>query len=172
MWEQISEISTAISVLIGSATWLTTHLWDRRRAKITHTADLISSLSTSDSLAAADFDVMSLVNAGRPVGKGDLNEIGERNVVAILNYYEYVCDACAAGVVDYRTVVNLRGKLMRRTWRTCEPYIEYLRETQRRRIYSEFEKFTSSLPTEEEYGRAATAEVIALQPTETQRLPA
>ena len=163
VWGQIGSVSTSISVLIGLATWLVTHLWDRRCAKVAHTANLISDLSTCEGLAAADYFVTTLVNAGRPVGKAELDDAGERHVTAILNYYEYVCDACVAGVVDRRTIVNLRGKLMRRTWLICEPYVTAVRDLQRRRIYSEFERFTGSLPVEESYVSPVPPESVPLK---------
>ncbi|MGA9582834.1 MAG: hypothetical protein WBR13_12790 [Allosphingosinicella sp.] len=152
MLDGLAAISTAISVLVAAGTWLATHLWDKRQAKIAHTANLISNFSTSDGLSEADYYVTKIVNEGKPVRSEELNERQERHIVSILNYYEYVCDMCAADLVDKRTVINLRGKLMTRTWGMCSTYVAETRSAQRRVVYAELERFVASLPAEGAFG--------------------
>jgi hypothetical protein len=148
MLDEAAAFATAASVLIGAVTWLVSHRREQGQARISHTADLIANISTSERLADANYSVTTLINSGGRPALADIEPELELHVVTMLDYYEYIAELCMRGVVDKPTVVSLRGNLMRRTWDACSRYIADTRERQRRLVYIEFERFVAALPAD------------------------
>lgn len=145
----MGEWLTALSIFVATLTWLLTYLRDRHVKQIEHTVDIIASLSTSERLAESTFQVTKLINSKTEVSPEEIDPKIEAHVVDILDYYEFLSELYFAGVLNKETVENLRGRLMKRTWHICEPYIMKTREAQHRTVYSCFEKFVSELPLED-----------------------
>ncbi|HEY0100291.1 MAG TPA: hypothetical protein VGB76_15175 [Pyrinomonadaceae bacterium] len=144
----MSDLLTAISILIATITWLLTYFQDRSARRVAHTADIIAGISTSDRLAESSFQVTKLINSGTKVSLSEIDPKTESHVVDILDYYEFLCDLYASHVLSRRTIVDLRGRLMKRTWDICETYIKETRKLQNRMVYLGFEKFVKELPPE------------------------
>src|SRR5690606_34750471 len=113
------DLLTAVSILVATGTWLVTYLRDRSADRIAHTAAVITNLSTSDRLAESSYRVTRLINAGARVSLADVDSETEAHVVGLLDYYEFVCDLSEGGVISEHTLVELRGRLMLRTWEVC-----------------------------------------------------
>ncbi len=145
----VADLLTACSILFALITWYISHSHDRAAKRVEYTAEVISALSTSDRLAASSFSVTKLVNGGIKVSMENIDDETEAHVVDILDYYEFVCDLYAKDVVDRDTIVQLRGRLMRRTWQVCEPYIEATGKRQDRTIYNGFKHFVQQLPADD-----------------------
>lgn len=137
---------TALSIIVATATWLVTYFRDRRAHQVAHTVDVIAGLSVSDRLAESTFQVTRLINSGKPISLDDIDPKTESHVVDILDYYEFLAELCGEGVLNRKTIESLRGRLMRRTWNICEPYIAQTRALQRRKVYSGFGQFVKDLP--------------------------
>lgn len=148
MLEKAAAFATAVSVIIGAATWWVSHRREQRQSRISHTADLIANISTSERLADASYAVTALINSRRSLALADIDPELERHVVTMLDYYEYIAELCMRGVVDKPTIVSLRGNLMQRTWAVCSGYVADTRDRQQRLVYIEFERFVAALPTD------------------------
>lgn len=143
----MDEFLTAIAIVAATVTWIITHWYDRASDRVTHTTAVLASLSTSDRLAESSFQVTRLIDAGRKVSRrSGIDEKLEGHVVDILDYYEFICDLYISGVLSRKTIVELRGRLMRRTWSVREEYIMETRAAQKRPVYSGFERFVRELP--------------------------
>jgi hypothetical protein len=140
-----SDILTTCSILIALLTWHISHRRDRRAKRVEYTAEVISALSTSERLAESSFIVTKLINGGARLSMDNIDRETEAHVVDILDYYEFLCDLYAKDVVDRKTIVQLRGRLMRRTWQVCAPYIRATGKRQEREIYSGFKQFVENL---------------------------
>ena len=136
----INDVLTSGTILVALVTWLATFRRGRRSEREARTAEVIANLSVSESLAEATYQVTRLINEGRRVRYGYIDDSTERHVVKILDYYEYMCDLFESGILSRETVVSLRGQLMIRTYDMCADYIAETRNRQRRRIYSAFER--------------------------------
>src|SRR5258708_4968358 len=119
----VSDLLTSSAILVAVVTWWVTFQQARRSEKIARTAEVIANLSVSDSLAEATYQVTRLINDGRKIAYNTLDEATEQHVVKILDYYEYMCELYESGILSKATIVTLRGRLMVRTWDTCEHYI-------------------------------------------------
>jgi hypothetical protein len=151
MQVNVGELLTSGAILVALATWWLTFQQARRSEKIARTAEVIANLSVSDSLAEATFQVTRLINDGRKVTYNTLDQTAERHVVKILDYYEYMCELYESGILSKATIVALRGRLMVRTWDTCEHYILETRRRQKREIYSAFGRFVQDIRARQDY---------------------
>lgn len=152
-----ADLLTACSVLIAMVTWHVSHRRDIQAKRVEYTAEVIAALSTSERLAASSFVVTRLINDGARLSMETIAPDVEPHVVDVLDYYEFMCDLYTKEVVDRKTIVQLRGRLMRRTWQTCEAYIRDTGERQNRRIYEGFEHFVHNLPPDDSPEFTATA---------------
>jgi hypothetical protein len=139
---------TAASILLATITWLLSYVHDRSARKIAHTADALASLSTSERLAESSFQVTRIINSGATVSMEGLDPRLESHVVDILDYYEFLCDLYANNALNRKTIAMVRGRLMKKTWEACEPYIRETRALQGRPVYEGFERFVEQLRIE------------------------
>lgn len=95
---------TALSVLLAALTWYIGQSRTRRARIAAYTADAISSISTSERLAEADFQMTRLINAGELVDESAIPHETDRHIIALLDYYEYLCQLYVSGLVDKPTV--------------------------------------------------------------------
>jgi hypothetical protein len=137
----MSDLLTSGAILVALVTWWVTFQQARRSEKIARTARVIENLSVSDSLAEATYQVTKLINDAKKISYNTLDPATERHVVKILDYYEYMCELYESGILSKATITTLRGRLMIRTWDTCQHYILETRNRQQREIYSSFERF-------------------------------
>lgn len=145
----MADALTAISIFVALVTWLVSHRSDIKAQRVAYTANVLSALSTNDRLAESSFQVTKLINGGARVSMRDLDPGIEAHVVDILDYYEFLCDLYIKRVVDRRTILQLRGRLMRRTWNVCETYIRETGDLQNRKVYDGFEQFVRHLPPDD-----------------------
>lgn len=145
----MANLLTALSVLAALFTWYVTHRRDVYHKRIEYTAEVLSALSTSDRLSESSFQVTRLINQGVRISLADIDPDVERHVVDILDYYEFLCDLYTKRVIDQKTVIQLRGRLMRRTWNLCEQYVRETGEAQKRTVYDGFENFVRMLPPDD-----------------------
>jgi len=141
----VGELLTSGAIIVALVTWWLTFQQARRSEKISRTAEVIANLSVSETLAEATYQVTRLINDGRRLAYASLDDPTERNVVKILDYYEYMCELYESGILSKRTIVTLRGQLMIRTYDACEDYIMETRNRQGRQVYEAFERFVSDL---------------------------
>ena len=141
----MTDILTALSILIATITGLTTYIQNRKAQKVAHTASVIANISTSERLAESSFCITKLINSKQQISLAGLDPKTESHMVDILDYYEFLCDLYEAGVINRLTLIELRGQLMKRTWEVCETYIMETRLIQNRQVYSGFEKFVKNL---------------------------
>jgi hypothetical protein len=146
MQVNVGDILTSCAVLVALVTWWVTYRQARRSERVARTAEVIANLSVSEPLAEATYQVTRLINNGERVLYNSVDESTERNVVKILDYYEYMCDLYESGVLSRETIASLRGNLMARTYVTCEDYILESRKRQGRQLYAAFERFVKGLP--------------------------
>jgi hypothetical protein len=141
----VADWLTALSIFIATVTWLVTYVRDRHAHRVAYTVAIISNLSTSDRLAESCFQLTKLINANTQVPAEGVDPKIESHVVDVLDYYEFLSELYVSEVLNKETVENLRGRLMKRTWYICKPYIEKTREKQQREIYSCYEQFVNEL---------------------------
>ncbi len=121
----------------------------RRQTELVHSAnkrmytfDLLGDLSENGDLANANYAMVQLINAdarigadenGKPViTNGDEIEsslfedlqVDDRELVALLNYYELIGSAYASGVLDKDLVLQVRGGPISRAYEVCQAYID------------------------------------------------
>ena len=114
----VGELLTSGAIIVALVTWWLTFQQARRLEKISRTAEVIANLSVAETLAEATYKVTRLINDGKRLAYASLDDSIERNVVKILDYYEYMCELYESGILSKRTIVTLRGQLMIRpfTW--------------------------------------------------------
>lgn len=137
----LSDFLTSVTILIALVTWLLTYQQGRTSTRHARTAEVIADLSTSDTLSESVYELTKLINAGQLVSYDTLTASIERHVVNILDYYEYLCELYQMGILSKRTIINLRGRLMVRTYEICKDYILETRKRQKRQVYEAFERF-------------------------------
>ena len=141
----VGELLTSGAIIVALVTWWITFQQARRSEKISRTAEVIANLSVSETLAEATYQVTRLINDRRRLSYASLDVRTERNVVKILDYYEYMCELYESGILSKKTIVTLRGQLMIRTYDACEGYIMETRNRQGRLVYEAFERFVNDL---------------------------
>jgi hypothetical protein len=145
-----------LTVVFATATWAVTEWRNRKAQRTSHTADVLAALSTSERLAESSYQVTRLINAGARVSLSGIDPKTEAHVVDILDYYEFLCDLYASGPLSRKTITEVRGQLMKRTWDVCEPYIMETRAVQGRKVYSAFQGFVEELSRASGPGTTAT----------------
>jgi hypothetical protein len=153
----VSDILTSGAVIVALLTWFLTYQRERVSTKTARTAEIIANFSLSEPLAEASFQLSRRINKGEKIDPAALDLTTERQIVTMLDYYEYLCEMHEAGVLSRRTIANIRGRLMLRTYALCEDYIARTREQQHRKVYESFERFVREFSE-------ATGEPIALGP--------
>ncbi|WP_316366110.1 DUF4760 domain-containing protein [Candidatus Thiodiazotropha sp. CDECU1] len=141
--ENLGHLLTSASILIAFTTWLVNQKSNFRSEKINHTASILSQTKTVKHLAEADYLINNLINKNAKISKEGITPEIEKPIFLMLNYYESLCALSELGVIDKKTLLHLRGGLMKRTFYLCEPYIrQYRHEQGRKEIYAKLEKFS------------------------------
>lgn len=138
----MSDYLTAISIVIALITWLLTYLKDRKDKIKAHTAEILAAFNTNESLATASYLITKYVNEGKKADIDNIEEDAELKIITILDYYEFICEMLfLSKIIDKKTLLQLRGRLMCRIFSVCELYIRQTRERQKRNVYESFERF-------------------------------
>jgi len=132
--------------------------------KRAYTFDLLSDLSENSAIADANYAMVQLINAGALVGVDDRGNpaisnlealaarpgeppvLDDRNLVALLNFYELIATAYAHDAVDKKLIIEVRGGPMKRAHEICLGYIERKRKLlDAPMLYSNFSNLVSDV---------------------------
>lgn len=126
--------ATALSIAGGVVAWLVQHWRDNRRERVQKTVEMLMPFTTSERLAEANVVMAKLIGAGEAPVLGADPEV-DRRIIDLLDYYEFLCELLARGVLDRPTVLSLRGRLLGKIFLHCRDYIEALRRRHGRGVY-------------------------------------
>jgi hypothetical protein len=124
-----------VSVLVAIATYLFTHYNDKRKEKVQKTVELLMPFTTSDRLAKGNVLVSTMITNDKTPILGESKEVDE-SLIDLLDYYEFLCELLEREVADKETVLQLRGRLLGKTYSILLPFIEQLRIKHGRGVYS------------------------------------
>ncbi len=149
VFQTVSLILVVVALLYShrETSLLKAQLEDGRTAnKRAYTFDLLSDLSENSAIADANYAMVRLINAGVRVGVDESGNprisntdelsdlpggppvLDDRNLVALLNFYELIATAYAHGAIDHDLLLEVRGGPMRRAHELCSEYIEEKRK--------------------------------------------
>ena len=137
----VSDGLTSATIIVALVTWWITFRRERAADKAARTAEVLAAFSLSEPLVEASFQLTRRINNGEKVPYDGLDPATERNVITVLDYYEYLCELYESGILSRRTIATIRGRLMVRTFIVCEDYINETRRRQNRLVYESFERF-------------------------------
>ena len=128
MEKYLTEILTFLWLAVAFFTRLFTHVRTKRIEKINNTVQLIKHLSTVPALLEADLAVRHVIRQNE--GGADANQNGpfEKQLVTLLDYYEFIAQLYVDDAIDQKSVRHLRGRLIAETYQTFHPYIKKLRQ--------------------------------------------
>ncbi len=124
----MAEVLTAVSILVALATWFFTHRRAVEAERIQLTGQLISHFSTNPILDAANARFSRMVLQGASLNDDQIPEDIDRDLIRILNYYEFLCNFCELRALDEKTIKQLRGIPILQSYEAAKGYIDARRK--------------------------------------------
>ncbi len=85
------------------------------------------------------------IASGAELVDDELSEVQEKELIPLLEFYNFLCIAVDAGSLDLETIRQHRGVAMRDTFEHCKPYIDARRRRlNRQNLYAHYERFVGS----------------------------
>jgi len=119
---------TAASILVAVVFGAATVFQQRQSQRRQHTVELITAFQNTERLSTADTWMAARIKSRRAVDP-DVPPDDEHQVIAMLDYYEFLAVLALRGLVDVPLLLNQRGGAMTRCFHLCRAYVEDRRET-------------------------------------------
>ncbi|MFC5972059.1 DUF4760 domain-containing protein [Halomarina salina] len=158
----IGDLFTGLSLIAGAIIARAEYRRAKKAAQIGHTTDLLTELSTNDSLFESLTAVYHMDGAAVAAAfKHDsLDQSQLEHIVRVFNYYNFVANSCSAGYANRDSIFTLRGEAM---WQTYTNYYEFITEVRNQRddqtVWCEFTALA------EAYGRKKGKSLPAPSPS-------
>jgi hypothetical protein len=143
--QNLSDSLTAISIIVAIFFGLLGLWWNIKSQKRAHTIDLISNFSTNSELSESDFQISSAASKQIEISGTKIDPELDRHIMKVLDYYEFLAVSYFDGALDKKTLVDLRGNAMKRSYDICRKYISDRQDSCGNEIYAHFEKLAKTL---------------------------
>lgn len=137
----LGDMLTVVSLIVAVGFGVLGYFTAREDVVRAHTIDLLSMMSTSSELIAANVKMVHLINDDVQLDGIEIEEGIDKHITTLLNFYEFLAIAWDLGVISEEVLFELRGGSMSRSFSVCEQYIHDRRDaTESDDIYCFYEK--------------------------------
>ena len=140
--QSFADIATALSVLVAIIVFIFSTLRSRIINRRQHTLTVLALINDDNPVSRAQLEMALWIREKREIKDDNVNPEEDKTIIAILDFYDFVCHTAEKKKLDIDTVVTVIGGRMRSTYNLLWQYIQARRDRlDRKNLYAPFERF-------------------------------